>query len=138
MDKEKLFSREALNKLRSPEKLNTLIPVTNPIAWVGLIARREFKGRVVVDFCHVVKENVGSRTVEGNVMSCAEQIPRFFGLHQVKTKKPPAVKFKRRRDEFGQFFLPSVFGHLLNGLMIIFCDKFLNGFTFTFSEANKH
>lgn len=38
MDKEKLFSREALNKLRSPEKLNTLIPVTNPIAWVGLIA----------------------------------------------------------------------------------------------------
>ena len=38
MDKEKFFSREALNKLRSPEKLNTLIPVTNPIAWVGLIA----------------------------------------------------------------------------------------------------
>lgn len=36
MDKEKFFSREALDKLRSPEKLNTLIPVTNPIAWVGL------------------------------------------------------------------------------------------------------
>lgn len=38
MDVEKVFSREALDKLRSPEKLNTLIPVTNPIAWVGLIA----------------------------------------------------------------------------------------------------
>ena len=38
MDTEKLFSREALNKLRSPEKLNTLIPVTNPIAWVRLSA----------------------------------------------------------------------------------------------------
>ncbi len=38
MEKEKLFSREALDKLRSPEKLNTLIPVTNPIAWVGLVA----------------------------------------------------------------------------------------------------
>lgn len=30
-DVEKIFSREALDKLRSPEKLNTLIPVTNPI-----------------------------------------------------------------------------------------------------------
>lgn len=38
MDKEKLFSQEALNKLRSPEKLNTLIPVTNPVAWMGLAA----------------------------------------------------------------------------------------------------
>ena len=38
MDKEKIFSQEALNKLRSPEKLNTLIPVTNPVAWMGLAA----------------------------------------------------------------------------------------------------
>lgn len=35
-DAEKIFSREALDKLRSPEKLNTLIPVTNPISWMAL------------------------------------------------------------------------------------------------------
>ena len=35
-DAEKIFSREALDKLRSPEKLNTLIPVTNSISWMAL------------------------------------------------------------------------------------------------------
>ena len=38
MKNESFFSREALDKLRSPEKLDTLIPVTNPIAWMGLAA----------------------------------------------------------------------------------------------------
>ena len=32
------FSREALDKLRSPKKLDTLIPVTTPIALMGLAA----------------------------------------------------------------------------------------------------
>ena len=35
---EKLFSREALDKMRSPEKLDTLLHITNPIAWMGLAA----------------------------------------------------------------------------------------------------
>ena len=35
---EKLFSREALDKMRSPEKLDTLLHVTNPIGWIGLSA----------------------------------------------------------------------------------------------------
>ncbi len=35
-DVEKIFSREALDKLRSPEKLNTLIPITTPISWMAL------------------------------------------------------------------------------------------------------
>ena len=35
-DKEKIFSREALDKLRSPEKLNTLIPITNSVSWMAL------------------------------------------------------------------------------------------------------
>ena len=38
MKNESFFSREALDKLRSPEKLDTLIPVTSPIAWMGLAA----------------------------------------------------------------------------------------------------
>ena len=35
-DAEKIFSREALDKLRSPEKLNTLISITNSISWMAL------------------------------------------------------------------------------------------------------
>ena len=35
---DKLFSREALDKMRSPEKLDTLLHVTNPIGWIGLSA----------------------------------------------------------------------------------------------------
>ena len=31
-----MFSKEALDKLRSPEKLNTMISVTNPVGWMGL------------------------------------------------------------------------------------------------------
>lgn len=38
MDINKIFSREALNKLRSPEKLDTLLPITTPINWIALIA----------------------------------------------------------------------------------------------------
>ena len=33
-----IFSQEALNKLRSPEKLDTALPITTPIAWMGLVA----------------------------------------------------------------------------------------------------
>lgn len=38
MDINKIFSREALNKLRSPEKLDTLLPITTPIKWMALTA----------------------------------------------------------------------------------------------------
>ncbi len=38
MDVNKIFSREALNKLRSPEKLDSLLPITTPIHWMALIA----------------------------------------------------------------------------------------------------
>ncbi len=33
-----LFSKEALDKMRSPEKLDTMILITSPISWMGLIA----------------------------------------------------------------------------------------------------
>lgn len=35
---DKLFSREALDKMRSPEKLDTLLQVTTPVGWIGLSA----------------------------------------------------------------------------------------------------
>ena len=35
---EAIFSQEALDKMRSPEKLDTVLPITSPISWMGLIA----------------------------------------------------------------------------------------------------
>ena len=37
-DGSKIFSREALDKLRSPEKLDTLLPITTPLTWMALSA----------------------------------------------------------------------------------------------------
>lgn len=33
-----IFSQEALDKLRSPEKLDTMLPITTPLNWMALIA----------------------------------------------------------------------------------------------------
>lgn len=33
-----IFSQEALNKMRSPEKLDMVLPITTPITWMGLVA----------------------------------------------------------------------------------------------------
>ena len=38
MESNQLFSKEALDKLRSPERLDNLLSVTNPISWMLLIA----------------------------------------------------------------------------------------------------
>lgn len=37
-DGSKLFSRAALDKLRSPDRLDALLPITTPIGWMGLLA----------------------------------------------------------------------------------------------------
>ncbi len=37
-EKHQIFSKEALNKMRSPEKLDTMIVITSPVTWMGLIA----------------------------------------------------------------------------------------------------
>ena len=36
MEKSQIFNREALNKLRSPEKLDTMFTITTPISWIGV------------------------------------------------------------------------------------------------------
>lgn len=38
MGQGQIFSQEALDKLRSPEKLDTIMPITTPLSWMGLIA----------------------------------------------------------------------------------------------------
>ena len=35
-EKRRIFSRAALEKLHSPEKLDLLLPVTSPMGWMGL------------------------------------------------------------------------------------------------------
>ncbi len=37
-DQKQIFSQEALDKLRSPEKLDTMLPITTPITWLALLA----------------------------------------------------------------------------------------------------
>ncbi len=38
MKGEQIFSKEALEKLRSPERLDVLLPITTPIGWMLMIA----------------------------------------------------------------------------------------------------
>ena len=33
-----IFSKEALDKMRSPEKLDVILPITTPVGWMGLVA----------------------------------------------------------------------------------------------------
>ena len=33
-----IFSQEALDKLRSPEKLDTMLPITTPVSWIALVS----------------------------------------------------------------------------------------------------
>ncbi|MGM9571388.1 MAG: biotin/lipoyl-binding protein [bacterium] len=58
MDASKIFSREALDKLRSPEKLDALLPVTTPIVWMALAAI------LVMMFAVVLWSVFGSFTVK--------------------------------------------------------------------------
>ena len=37
-DRSKIFSRAALDKLRSPDRLDMLLPITTPIGWMSLVA----------------------------------------------------------------------------------------------------
>lgn len=36
MEKNEIFSRAALDKLRSPEKLDAMFAITTPVSWIGL------------------------------------------------------------------------------------------------------
>ena len=48
MEGNQLFSKEALDKLRSPERLDTLLSVTNSISWMLLTAILIFIGSIVL------------------------------------------------------------------------------------------
>ena len=57
-----IFSQEALDKMRSPEKLDTVLSITTPMGWIGLIS-------VAVMLLAVVIWSIfGSFTVKANGM----------------------------------------------------------------------
>ena len=60
--KSQIFSEEALEKLRSPEKLDTMLPITTPLSWMGLIAV------LVLLFSVVLWSIYGSFTVKADGM----------------------------------------------------------------------
>lgn len=60
--KDQIFSKEALDKLRSPEKLDTMLPITTPVSWITLIAV------LVLLFAVVLWSIFGSFTVKANGM----------------------------------------------------------------------
>lgn len=37
-ERRQIFSQEALDKMRSPEQLDTVLPITTPIGWIGLLS----------------------------------------------------------------------------------------------------
>ena len=57
-----IFSQEALDKLRSPEKLDTMLPITTPISWMALI------GILVLLFAVVLWSIFGAFTVKAEGM----------------------------------------------------------------------
>ena len=64
-----IFSQEALDKLRSPEKLDTMLQITTPVSWMALIAI------LVLLFSVVLWSIFGAFTVKadgmGLIMDCA-------------------------------------------------------------------
>ena len=57
-----IFSQEALDKMRSPEKLDTVLPITTPLGWMGLVAV------AVMVFAVVIWSVFGSFTVKADGM----------------------------------------------------------------------
>ena len=45
---ESMFTRESLEKLRSPEKLDAMLKVTSSVGWMGLIAMAVLLSSVVL------------------------------------------------------------------------------------------
>ncbi|MCR5176955.1 MAG: biotin/lipoyl-binding protein [Anaerovibrio sp.] len=59
---QQIFSQEALDKMRSPERLDTVLPITTPVAWMGLVAV------VVMVFAVLIWSIWGSFTVKADGM----------------------------------------------------------------------
>ena len=79
--KNQLFSQEALDKLRSPERLDTMLPITTPISWMGLIAV------LVLLFSVVLWSIYGSFTVKADGMGLIMDSAGVMNVSHIATGK---------------------------------------------------
>ena len=80
-DKSQIFSQEALDKLRSPEKLDTMLPITTPITWMALVAI------LVLLFSVVLWSIYGAFTVKAEGMGMIMDSAGVMNISHVATGK---------------------------------------------------
>ena len=80
-DKSQIFSKEALDKLRSPEKLDTMLPITTPITWMALVAI------LVLLFSVVLWSIYGAFTVKADGMGMIMDSAGVMNISHVATGK---------------------------------------------------
>ena len=76
-----IFSQEALDKLRSPEKLDTMLPITTPITWMSLVAI------LVLLFSVVLWSIYGAFTVKADGMGMIMDSAGVMNVSHVATGK---------------------------------------------------
>ena len=79
--KNQIFSQEALDKLRSPEKLDTMLPITTPISWMALVAIS------VLLFAVVLWSIYGSFTVKADGMGLIMDSAGVMNISHIATGK---------------------------------------------------
>ena len=81
VEKNQIFSQEALDKLRSPEKLDTMLPITTPISWMALVAI------LVLLFSVVLWSIYGAFTVKADGMGLIMDSAGVLNISHVATGK---------------------------------------------------
>jgi len=79
--KSQIFSQEALDKLRSPEKLDTMLPITTPVSWIALIAV------LVLLFSVVLWSIYGAFTVKAEGMGLIMDSAGVMNVSHIATGK---------------------------------------------------
>ena len=85
---DRLFSKEALNKLRSPERLDMLFPITTPIGWVMMAAI------LLLLFSIVLWSIFGAFTVKANGMGLIMDSAGVVNVSHISGGKVSAVYVK--------------------------------------------
>ena len=80
-ERSQIFSQEALDKLRSPEKLDTMLPITTPISWMSLVAI------LVLLFSVVLWSIFGAFTVKADGMGLIMDSAGVLNISHVATGK---------------------------------------------------
>ena len=80
-ERNSLFSQEALDKLRSPEKLDTMLPITTPITWMALVSI------LVLLFSVVLWSIYGAFTVKADGMGLIMDSAGVLNISHVATGK---------------------------------------------------